>query len=337
MQKKFVALAIAGLASGGVLAQSNVSIYGVIDTGMESKTVSSHPTAASNMTRTNVIGGQFISNRLGFKGSEDLGGGMKANFVIETAISTDAPAASTLGDRAMTIGLSGSFGQVNLGRQYTPMFHVVSAADAFNYAGSAATGSASAASIIGANTTSRQSNSIRWDSPKWSGVTAAVLWTAGTEGTTTATNTFGAGWGWNLRYANGPLTLGYAYDRASPTAASGGDTDRNAVSGSYNFGPATLLGGYITNKVGRASTVSNAVTYLGVRVPVSTAGMVRVQWGQMNDKLAANADQQFWSLGYSHSLSKRTTAYMQYGNFDNKVNTAVGDWRNLQAGINHKF
>jgi predicted porin len=347
MQKKIIALAVAGLVSGAAFAQSNVTVYGIVDTNVDHLTTSGDLTASGNLSRTNVSGSGLYTNRIGFKGSEDLGGGMKANFFIESNLGTDAPAATTLGDRLMTIGLSGKFGSVNLGRQYTPYFNVLAAGDTFAYAGrgsannvlGAAAAGTAAASIQG---TVRQSNSIRWDSPNWNGFQAAVLWSAGAENQNTATKPYSEGMGLSVKYANGPLAVGYAVDRVNATAvqtAAVGDQNRNALTASYNFGMATVVGGYATSKQGDTSSVSsNAATFIGVRVPVSAAGLVRVQWAKNDDKLATNIDSNFWSIGYAHSMSKRTTAYVNYGSFDLKTNAAGRpDWRALQAGIAHTF
>jgi predicted porin len=348
MQKKIIALAIAGLVSGAAFAQSNVTVYGIVDTNVDHLTTSGDTTASGNLSRTNVSGSGLYTNRIGFKGSEDLGGGMKANFVIETNLGSDAPiAGATLGDRKMTIGLSGSFGSVDLGRSYTPYFNVLAAGDTFAYAGRGSGNNVlgtAAARTANANIQGsvRQSNSIRWDSPKWSGFSAAVMWAAGSENQNTATKPYGEAMGASLAYANGPLKVGYAVDRINAAAvqtAALGDQNRNALTASYNFGPATVVGGYATSKQGDGASVSDfSATLLGVRVPVSAAGLVRVQWARLDDRKVTNVDSSFWSVGYAHSMSKRTTAYVNFGNFDFKTNGAgVADWRALQAGIAHTF
>ncbi|MDP2787724.1 MAG: porin [Pseudomonadota bacterium] len=343
MQKKIIALAIAGLVSSGAFAQSNVTVYGIIDTAMESRTVSGDVTAANNITRYNGVSGGYMTSRLGFKGSESLGGGMSANFMVETGLGTDAPTtlapaagaantATMLGDRSLTVGLSGNFGSVNLGRQYSPIFNVAAAGDTFMYAGAG-----SAANIIGGNTSVRRNNSIRYDSPSMSGFTAAIMWDANTENTTNVTKKNDQATGLSLRYANGPVAVGYGYEKVTVTEATGTDQRRNALTAGYNFGVVSVQGGHLTNKVSNGGA-DNAVTYLGVKAPVGAAGTVRLQWGKMNDRNVTNADQNFWGLGYGHAMSKRTNLYVNYGTFDNKINAAgVSDWRSLQGGINHSF
>ena len=347
MQKKLIALAVAGLVSGGAFAQSNVTVYGIVDTNVTHISSSAAATATSNLSRTNVDNSGLYTTRIGFKGTEDLGGGLKAAFAIESNLGTDAPGATTLGDRLMTIGLSGGWGSLNLGRQYTPYFNVLAAGDTWAYAGRGSAnnvlGAASGASGVTVQGTVRQSNSIRYDSPSFSGFSAALLYSAGGEGTTTATANDGQGAGLSLRYANGPLSVGWAMDRVAPTGAHGGTgatetQSRRALTASFNFGMAEVVGGYATAKAGGSDQfANNAATMLGVRIPMGS-GMVRVQWAQLNDKLATNTDSSFWSVGYAHSMSKRTTAYVNWGNFNDKNNLGtVADWRALQAGVAHTF
>lgn len=345
MQKKLIALAVAGLVSGGAFAQSNVTVYGIVDTNVTFVSTSADPTAANNLSRTNVENSGLYTTRIGFKGTEDLGGGMKASFNIESNLGTDAPAATTLGDRLMTIGLSSSWGSLNLGRQYTPYFNVLAAGDTWAYAGRGSTIQTNALSKNGMTMhgTVRQSNSIRYDSPSFSGFTAAVLYSAGTEGTTTATAKDGQGFGMSLRYANGPLAVGWAMDRVAGTGAAAGtaateNNSRRALTASWNFGMAEVVGGYATAKAGNSDQVTNnAATYLGVRIPMGS-GMIRAQWAQLNDKLVTNSDATQWSIGYQHSLSKRTTAYVTWANMNDKQNAAgTPDWKALQTGIAHTF
>lgn len=334
MQKKIIALAVAGLVSGGAFAQSNVTVFGVVDTGIESVTTSGDAATANNINRMRVFSSGLVTPRLGFRGSEDLGSGMKANFLVETGLGTDAPAASTLGDRSLTVGLSGGFGAVNIGRQYTPMFSLVAGADTFNYAGAG-----SAANIIGANTTVRKNNSVRMDSPSMGGFTFAVMLDWNTEGTTNTTKKDDSGMGLNLRYANGPISAGYAYEKTTVVEATNQEQKRNAFAGSYNFGVVSVQGGYLKNKVtatAAGTTTDRAVTYLGVKGSVGAAGTWRFQWGKSDDKLAANADVKFLGLGYQHALSKRTSLYANYGNIDN-VTVGTADTKTYQFGASHSF
>jgi predicted porin len=136
MQKKLIALAVAGLASGGAFAQSNVTIYGVLDA---SAYYNHQPHAG---TTYGFASNNVASSRIGFKGTEDLGNGLKANFVLEEELNLASGATGSTSsgsnatgnnnfNRAANVGLSGSFGSLVLGRQATPTYAAVGASDAF--------------------------------------------------------------------------------------------------------------------------------------------------------------------------------------------------------------
>src|ERR1700690_3322756 len=142
MQKKIIALAVAsaaaGFASAPVFAQSTVSVYGVIDQAITSQSQSGRGSV------TSLIGSGYTTERLGFKGSEDMGNGLKANFTLEMGLNSangnmdngatqGGTTPTTVGtvaqefQRLSTVGLSGGWGAVNFGRQYTPIFWNVQA------------------------------------------------------------------------------------------------------------------------------------------------------------------------------------------------------------------
>ena len=137
MQKKLIALAVAGLASTGVLAQTNVTVYGILDayysynsvdtrviaarTNIDGAAVAGTNTKGNDSSGHSIGSGGLSGSRLGFKGSEDLGGGLKANFVLEYAVENDINSVAgkdfvANATRQAAIGLSGSWGSVNVGR-----------------------------------------------------------------------------------------------------------------------------------------------------------------------------------------------------------------------------
>ena len=117
MKKTLIALA-AVAATGAAMAQSSVTIYGVVDVGFTSVNNS----GVGSTDNTGLTSSNMTTNRLGFRGTEDLGGGLKANFQVETSLAADAPAASSIGDRGAWVGLSGGFGEIRLGREYSTTF-----------------------------------------------------------------------------------------------------------------------------------------------------------------------------------------------------------------------
>ena len=139
---KFSVVALATLAATASFAQSTVTLYGVVDTGYRSVT-------AGDNKFQGMANGSNASNRLGFKGTEDLGGGMKANFVMEGDLApNDGTAAGFAFRRQSTIGLSGGFGEVRLGRDYTPAFRVYGIVDPFGTVGVGSAGNIGWSTVI---------------------------------------------------------------------------------------------------------------------------------------------------------------------------------------------
>ncbi len=361
MQKKLIALAIASLVSAPVFAQSQVSVYGVIDQAIDSGNY-----GAGNVTR--LTGSGYTTERLGFKGSEDMGNGMKANFMLELGQRTDTGmldnAAGQLFQRASTLGLSGNWGSVNFGRQYTPVFSIQAANDIFRVAG---VGSAYGLTNTGVT---RANNSIRYDSMSMNGFTASAMYALGDTGTasvygesTIDPKDQGRHTGLNVRYANGPLALGLGWGAqkfmgvvAPATVATQKTT---ALIGSYDFKVAAVNIGWQTNTndVSPVKTADNRVWNIGVSVPVFGKDLVKVVYHDFHNKLAGNTDSKLWSLGYVHPMSKRTTLYGTWAKMTNDSGIAgrslfgapavgantgqaapVGyDPSALQVGISHNF
>lgn len=117
MKKHLLAVAALALVSGAVSAQSSVKVYGIMDTGVYTTNAS----GASNLKQTQVVQGTWLPSLWGMTGSEDLGGGLKANFNLQSNITSDTGASSGF-DRYATVGLSGAFGAIDLGRQIDNIF-----------------------------------------------------------------------------------------------------------------------------------------------------------------------------------------------------------------------
>ena len=153
MQKKLIALAVAGLVSGGAFAQSTVTLYGSFDAGVRNV---GNVNAAGDDVWTMGSSGTYNSNRWGLRGSEDIGGGLKARFNLEGGFNSGTGAATgVLFDRTAWVGLEGSMGSLDFGRQYTVIFKTIGAYDPFNYK---YTGIVPTAGMDGA----RRNNEIQW-------------------------------------------------------------------------------------------------------------------------------------------------------------------------------
>ncbi|MEG0719724.1 MAG: porin [Comamonas sp.] len=346
MKKSLIALAVLA-SSGAAMAQSSVTLYGVVDTSIGY--VKGEESVSGMLNSGNA------TSRLGFRGVEDLGNGLKAEFVVEGELQPDDGTAGGLNfKRQSTVGLSGSFGQVRLGRALTASYNAVSRYDLFGTVGLGST-LAWAGSQTGYQ--NRSDNMISYISPKFSGFGVGVDYGFGEK----EANRTGRNMGIGATYDNGPLSLGLGYDRqnnVTNTTAFGGfaNTDLKTwqLGGSYNFGVAKLLAFYKNTKYNEVATGDDATlkTYnLGVSVPVGAAGEVKATYN--NYKISDNGGKanQF-SLGYVHNMSKRTALYGTYAYLKNKdgagfglngaftgVNGAndSGKMHGVQVGVRHAF
>ena len=335
------AFAAVGIQAAPVQAQSSVTIYGLIDTGI----VVESGGAAGHVTKlTSGISG---GSRIGFKGTEDLGGGMSALFLLETGFQNDTGALGQGGllfGRQSYVGLGGNFGTVTAGRQYTPQYLVLSAVDPFG------TGYAGDAANLMPNTgngASRMDNTIKYASPNFGGVTGELAYGFGeTAGSTKAASQIGAAVG----YANGPLNvrLGF-HGRNNDTVTTQTGSGRSTLLGAtYNFGPVKLHAAYGINKGLNSSPLRNTTNpygttpivastdsadiLVGVTVPFGVQHTFLASYIRKNDKTALNQDADQFALGYRYALSKRTDLYAMYAHIKNKNGAPYTVGSSIEAG-----
>lgn len=338
MQKKLIALAVAGLVSAPVFAADNVTVYGVLDNYVQSS-------KAGGISQSGLTSDGMSGSRWGLKGTEDLGNGLKAVFTMEAGLDSDNGGENTTFNRQVYVGLQGGFGSVTAGRQYTPTFYLT--------AGVVDTNGYSNWSVVanGLGDRTRTSNSIVYTSPSFSGLTVRALYGFG-EQVGAANKSNNNEYGLSGIYANGPISIGLAYHNQRQQNVSSGSNKWTTVGGAYDFGMAKLTAAYQ-----RENTVdvtgANAVNLkaknwtLGVSAPVGKAGTVAVQYAKANPDGAAWT--KGWNLLYSHALSKRTNAYAGYatssadtGNAPwtlGAINAAAAGFktRTYFAGMRHTF
>jgi len=327
MQKKIIALAIAGLASTAAFAQTNVTVYGLIDMSY------TNVKADGAKAQTAVTSGFMSGSRLGFRGTEDLGNGLKALFTYEMALAADT-GVHTGAARQSFVGLTGGFGTVVAGRLQTAGYDFTGAA----MPGVASTGLDSY-NLVG-NTTlingsSRASNAVAYISPAFAGLTAAVNHARLTESrNTNVTGEDGTANLVSLAYANGPLTAGLIYTQANLDQTAGKpDVKEVGVRAGYNFGVANVGFAWQNQDASGASGKDNKWG-LGVAVPVGQ-GVIAANYGRASIDSAANSDHKAFSIGYIHMLSKRTNAYVGYRKASG--DSAYTGHRAFAAGLRHSF
>jgi len=369
MKKTLIAAAVVGAFAGAAQAQTNVTLYGVADVGLRWDRTTSG-------SYTSMTGGELAGSRWGLRGSEDLGGGMRANFMIEAGFNVDAgttvsaAAPVAIFNRTSYAGLSGNWGNFRLGNDYSPYLNTWSKLDPFGPASISAMGtkavpggassslvlpSYSAGAYVGGAT--RMTNTIFYDTPEFSGFRVLGAYKFGeavptAAGVPPADKALGNAYSLAGIYANGPIFAGIANYQAKTAV---GITKKDLVwGGSYDFRVAKVALQVFTEKdntagAGQRNTRS---TELGVTVPVG-ALIVKASYARYDDRNAlTNADATATNLGVDYVMSKRTTLYGRWARIHNNANAAMGlsggmlgtgtiglgsSPSAITAGINHKF
>lgn len=331
MQKKLIAAAVTGLFAGAAFAQSNVQIYGLVDVGYSHR---SDNIVAGVKNRSGIDSGIQSGNRIGFRGTEDLGSGLKAGFVLEAGYQADTGVLNTNGATGVGFGrqayatLSGEFGTVAAGRQYTPQFNLVSGVDPFGYG---LTGNI--ANVY--QNTARLDNVLAYVSPNMSGVTVVVAYTPNASGNELAKDAGNTRvWALAPTYQNGPLMVGLNYHNVKTDNATF-TTKVWDLGGTYDFGMAKIHAIYGRDKDINAAKDDRKKYMLGVSAKVGANGTVLFSYTRsVTDTAGVDPKSSQLALGYLHSLSKRTNLYVSYGDINNKdgATASVGDSSNGGAG-----
>ena len=317
MKKSLLALAVLTAVTGAASAQSSVTIYGKVDLGL----VLDSGSAAGKSIRidSGVTGG----SRLGFKGVEDLGGGMKAAFQLETGFCADsaagAPNFCTGGNNFMGRqahgDLTGSFGALSAGRQYSLGFNNLSTIDPFG------TGFAGQVNNIVDPSGIRLNNSATYSTPSIGGVTASAEIAFGEEtGNWQANRETGAG----LTYASGPAYVGFTFYDVGNANGNGAARKNYLLGGTYDFGVVKL------HALVQKSTGPTSLDVLdlmgGATVPLA-GGSLMASYIHHNDRTAADKDANQVGVGYLYPLSKRTSVYTAFARIknDNGATFTVGN------------
>jgi len=373
MKKSLIALAVLGSVAGMAQAQSSVTLYGLADVWVGS-TKSETNGVGTSVTKVN--GGGLATSRFGLKGSEDLGGGLKANFQLEqgfnidngTAGNSTGTAGSQAFDRQAWVGLSGGFGEVQFGKTWSSYDDIrLSANDNFN-----AIVAASFRTWVGYN--DRPVNSIKYLSPTFGGFSGSVTYGLGED--KTATTSAGSLLSIGAQYANGPLFVGFAHQQekagntfqpaalsaenaigtvnqlvvavggtAVPALSAGAKVKYNLLNGSYDFGVAKVVAGYNQVKATDAALAVNLKAKewnLGAEVPLAANLNLGVGYAQstLEETGTDFAKVSGYTASLVYSLSKRTSVYgvLAQTKAENKGGTAYEGKNTLYAvGINHKF
>lgn len=336
MKKSLIALAVLA-ASGAAMAQSTVTLYGRLDASLAQK--KTEKTGAAEVKQTGIDSSNLNTTFWGLKGSEDLGGGLRANFGLESGFAIDTGVGNTgLFERKAIVGLSGAFGSVDLGRNYTAYDALRGATNNMYDSNLATTGDVWNTGIK--DYSNRTSNSIIYNSPSFGGFSGAVAYGFG-ENKQVAPNVGDATdiASLHIKYANGPLLVGYAYQEEKQSQVVGTPSDKNKynlIGASYNFGMAKLVGSYNQAK---NNTLKDKEYQVGVSVPFGAAAVAVGYSRSKSEGFNANNKGTGASIVGTYDLSKRTTAYAGYEQakvetFNGTITTKTS---NVAAGIRHTF
>ena len=345
MKKLLVGLS-AVLGSGLSLAQSSVTLFGVLDTALEITKADGAPSL------TRIVSGANLPSRIGFKGSEDLGGGLSAAFWLESGFfidtgagqltnSNNTPSGSTGGsgltfNRRSTVSLLGRFGEVRMGRDVVPssLNYVV-----FDPFGGNGIGNSSALmlsnGVFSSVTALRASNTLSYFLPSdmggWYGHAMAALGENASNVAATATGKHdGDYYGARVGYRNSKLDVALAagrtrYDLPPTSTAVAGNSDRVNLGASYDFGMMRLLGLISAERRARGTSGEgrNVSFSVGATIPRGASDF-KLQYAQVKQNaIAGSNDARQLSAGWVYNLSKRTALYTTLSWLDNRNNSKL--------------
>jgi predicted porin len=371
MKKTLIAVAALGAMAGAAQAQSTVTLYGVIDVNLfsqRSTTVAYVPVGntftSTRLTQNGVGSGGQNGSRWGIRVAEDLGGGLKAIAVIEAGLNADtgtpAQGGLTYG-RQVFGGLTGGFGTVSLGRQYSAYDDVKGLVSSqgnnaydvsLGYSSyavltpantavllaptTAANGAAQAALINGLTggvgawvgyDNARVNNSVKYQSPSFAGFSGALVYGFGENKTAAvkATKDISA----NLKYANGPIVVTVAHQANEFTPDI--KLKNTLLGASYDLGVAKIFAQANRAKVTNLAKQNEFA--LGVAVPVGAFTVVAQAARSKGDDLGKNTG---YGLEAYYDLSKRTRTYVSLASTKKE---SLNDERNsiVAAGLRHSF
>jgi predicted porin len=253
MKKSLLALAALGTFAGAAHAQSSVTLYGIIDAGF----VYNNNSAGQKLYSTSS--GNVQGSRWGLRGTEDLGGGLKALFVLENGFNVFNGRLGQGGDefgRQAYVGLSSQFGTVTLGRQYDSVVDYTGALEVGSQWGTFY--SAHPGDLDNMNNSNRVNNGIKYTSANYSGITFGGLYSLGGVAGQFNRNQI---WSGGIGYAQGPLTLGAAYVNVkNPNFSFFGNNATSSATGS-NMTGSQVYSGYATAKTQQIATAGGAYTF----------------------------------------------------------------------------
>lgn len=357
--KKLIALAIAALP---VAAMADVTLYGKMAVEVNSGKTLNRESFQNNGDIQRVTGVDMAdTSRIGFKGSEDLGSGLKAIWQVEQGLNfDDSSSTSSFATRDSFVGLEGGFGKVRLGRLSTYQNSDMEQVDPWMYAGSK--GGVNGLGYF-TRLDGRVNNAIRYDSPNISGFNATVLYGTDEARATVAGNETNKDlWNLGLGYSANGIFAHYSYLRQNDAGGTKRDQaasshrveagyDANNIYVALGYQDTRGFGGYRTDKAGvalvpgfvgndevktRELALTAAYTMGNITPRVSFVKGWDLKVGSTD---VSNSGYKQFVVGADYALSKRTSAYASYGQVNWDRNVAGNDDKEhtLGVGMRHNF
>ena len=315
MKKSLLALAVLGAFAGVASAQSSVTLFGTVD--LSAKYVKNDGSAR----RLSLSQDGINSSQLGFKGTEDLGGGLKAGFLLLAGVNADTGTTnSKFFNRSAYARLWGNFGEVRLGRDYTPTFWNNTIFDAF---GTNGLGDSSHVGQLLSGTFVRADNSIGYFLPSGIGGVYGQFMAAASEG---ASGNPGRYLGGRIGFAAGPFDIAGAYGQQRNDGLPGAPSQKTYnIGGSYDLGVVKLMGYYDRDTLSYTGFDKKEDRFsLSAVVPIGQGEIhAGYEASKLKNSLAGSSTKvdQF-AIGYVYNLSKRTAVYATAARLNNKNGTA---------------
>lgn len=360
--KHTLALLLALPLAAPAFAQSGITFYGLIDQALEYTNDKANayyggtpPQLVPGQSGVKITNGAMLGSRLGFRGSEDLGGGLKAVFAIEHRFQADTgtPNSSAFWNAQAWAGLEGNWGRVSMGRQYSPMFWLFLSLDT--------TGMRFYQSWDRFISVFRYDNSLEYRTPSLGGLTFSAIYSFGENLTPSGSTTppydtsqlrSNDKWGASVRWERGPLLVGGAYQNYAPAFVVPGYRVSNAreygVGLGYRFGSTAQLGlAYaVQNNNLNASYERQDITQYLMSLSFAVPGGRTYLNYMYVDPEGGKASHRV-GLSYEWMLSNRTSVYTSLGLDQNyswgvsgtgaNASQALGDRQYLALGVRHSF
>lgn len=321
MKRNAFALAAIALVSTAASAQSSVTLYGIVDAyvGSQKSGVGASSTAV-------LDSGGLSTSRLGFKGTEDLGGGLSAIFGLEAGLGLDVGQSSAGGglqfNRGSYVGLEGGFGTFTMGNVWTALddvWFIPNAAFDSSFAPGTDVLSANGYNAIPGNT-------FKYVSPDIGGLVGSVSYKGKGAGIIKQTD-------FSLQYGSGPFTAAMGYQQRDNTATNI-KQKITMLMGTYDLGVATLRGGFSTTR--NLTAAKTDEWQIGADVPLSSN--LTISGGYASSEDDGGEERTGYGIAAIYSLSKRTDLYAGFRQSKAELGGAKVDESRLMAvGVRHSF